>query len=310
MRWRRNVVISAGALAGAYFGFSALMARGLTRVQRVRPQDTPESVGLEYESVEFPSRNDGLSLAGWLIPPRVDGVQQFPRDFGESRWLAIVHGHSSNRAGPATGTLGLMRGLIDHGYGVLAFDLRGCGDSEGTTSSVGYFEQMDLLGALDFLVSRGADRRRLGVLGVSLGAVVALLVCAWPGTAAAVVADSAFADLQMIMAEGASGRRRALAVFAPGVRWMSRILYGIDVAAVSPAGAMAGSDTRALIIHGERDEKVPAFHATILARAGSIPARDVWIAPASGHAAAYRTHPEEYVARVTAFFGETLGASS
>ena len=307
MRWRRNVVISAGALAGAYFGFSALMARGLTRVQRVRPQDTPESVGLEYESVEFPSRNDGLSLAGWLIPPRVDGVQQFPRDFGESRWLAIVHGHSSNRAGPATGTLGLMRGLIDHGYGVLAFDLRGCGDSEGTTSSVGYFEQMDLLGALDFLVSRGADRRRLGVLGVSLGAVVALLVCAWPGTAAAVVADSAFADLQMIMAEGASGRRRTLRLFGPGVRWMSRLLYGIDVAGVSPASALAGSDTRAFIIHGERDQRVPPFHATLLARAGSLPARDVWIVPGSGHADAYRTHREEYVARVTAFFDAALG---
>ena len=307
MRWRWNLAISAGALAGTYVGFSALMARGLTRVERVSPQDTPESVGLEYEPVAFPSRDDGLMLAGWLIPPRLDGVQRLPRDLGGSRWLAMAHGHSSNRAGAPTGALGLMRDLCDRGYGILAFDLRGCGDSEGMTSSAGYFEQSDLLGALDFLVNRGADRRRLGVIGVSLGAVVALLVCAWPGTAAAVVADSAFADLQMIMAEGASGRRRTLRLFGPGVRWMSRLLYGIDVAGVSPTGALASSDTRAFIIHGERDQRVPPFHATLLARAGSLPARDVWIVPGSGHADAYRTHREEYVARVTAFFDAALG---
>jgi len=307
MRWRRNLAISAGALAGTYLGFSALMARGLTRVERVPPQDTPDSVGLDYEPVAFPSRDDRLMLAGWLIPPRLDGVQRFPRDFGRSRWLTIAHGHSSNRAGAPTGALGLMRDLSDRGYGVLAFDLRGCGDSEGMTSSAGYFEQRDLLGALDFLVSRGADRRRLGVIGVSLGAAVALLVCAWPGTAAAVVADSAFADLQMIMAEGASRRRRALKLFSPGVRWMSRLLYGIDVAGISRAGALAGSDIRAFIIHGERDETVPAFHATVLARAGSLPERDVWIVPGTGHASAYRTHREEYVARVTAFFDAALG---
>jgi len=307
MRWRRNFAVAMGALAGTYLGFSALLARGLTRIERVSPQDTPESVGLEYESIAFPSRDDGLLLTGWLIPPRIRGGQRLPRDFRRSRWVTLVHGHSSNRAGTPSGALGLMRDLVGHGYGVLAFDLRGCGDSEGAVSSVGYFEQRDLLGALDYLVSRGADRRRLGVLGVSLGAVVALLVCTQPGTAAAVVADSAFADLQMIMAEGASGRRRPLRLFAPGVRWMSRLLYGIDVAAVSPVGALAGSDTRALIIHGERDERVPVFHATILARAGSLRERDVWVVPGARHADAYRTHREEYVARVTAFFDAALG---
>ncbi|MBM3958071.1 MAG: hypothetical protein FJ313_08485, partial [Gemmatimonadetes bacterium] len=126
---RRNLAISAGALTGAYLGFSALMARGLTRVERVPAQDTPASVGLPYESVAFPSRVDGLALAGWLIPPRVGGARRFPSDFGRSRWVTLVHGHSSNRAGAPTGALGLMRGLSDRGYGVLAFDLRGCGDS-------------------------------------------------------------------------------------------------------------------------------------------------------------------------------------
>ena len=87
---------------------------------------------------------------------------------------------------------------------------------------------------------------------------------------------------------------------------MSNILYGIDIASVSPAGALAGADTRALVIHGELDEKVPPFHAAILARAGSVPGSNVWIAAGSGHAEAYRTHPEEYVARVTAFFDENL----
>jgi len=309
MRWRRNLVITAGALAGAYFGVSALMARGLTRSERVRAGDTPGSVGLEYESVVFPSRDDGLRLAGWLIPPSLEGLQRFPRDFQEFRrwrWLVMVHGHSSNRAGAATGALGLMRDLSERGYGILAFDLRNCGDSEGRISSAGFFEQRDLLGALDCLVGRGADRRRIGVIGVSLGGVVALTVCSWPGTASAVVSDSAFADLEMITAQGASDRHRLLRIFGPGMRWMSRLLYGIDISAVSPAQALAGSETRVLIIHGEQDRTVPASHARVLARAASLSERDLWIVPGCAHANAYRTRAEEYVDRVAHFFDGAL----
>ncbi len=231
-----------------------------------------------------------------------------------ARWIVMVHGFGTNRTNPAASALGLVRDLACRGFGILMFDLRACGESGGERSSVGYFERLDLLGALDFLVSMGVDRTRIGVHGVSLGAAVALMACANPGTAAAVVADSSFADLSFRMREGMTGGRRFLGLFMPGMLLAARYLFGLDVKEVSPARDIASSDTPALIVHGEDDTMVPVRHARILGRAvGADPdsptgRSGVWIVPGAGHVQGYRMRRTEYVDRVAGFFDRHLAS--
>ena len=229
------------------------------------------------------------------------------------RWVVLVHGFGANRGDPTTGLLGLARDLRERNFGLLLFDMRSSGDSAGERNSAGFYERLDLLGALDYLADRGADRQRIGVLGHSMGGAVALMACSVPGNAAAVVADSSFADLWLMIRRAQKGLGRALKIVNPGMNAMARLLYGVEISEVSPAKSLAMSESPTLIIHGDEDQIVPSAHAKLLAKAAGSDSGEfdgssdrLWIVPGAGHLEAYRTARDEYVERVSAFFDRHL----
>lgn len=303
MSWTRTLGVSLGAAAGSYVAISALMARGLTRAERRPLLDSPASVGLEYTDITFRSAGDRLTLSGWLVRPgRTVPDTAIP-------WVVMVHGNGAHRADPETGALALMRDLARAGYGVFLFDLRGCGISPAQPASAGYHEQRDLLGALHYLEALGVQQKNIAVLGFSLGAAVALLVCAGGNGAAAVIADSPFADLELRVRQGMVGNFMPLKVFEPGMRLMARLLYGIDIRSVSPMRALANTDLPVLLIHGELDEMVPMVHFRLLSRSVESGAGETWLVDGAGHAEAYRRNPEEYSSRVIEFLSKNLDAA-
>ena len=84
--------------------------------------------------------------------------------------------------------------LHARGFAVLMIDLRKHGESGGDHFTFGAKERWDVLAAVDWLQKRGF---KVGVLGVSLGAVSAAGAAADPEGGAnirALVLDSAFAD--------------------------------------------------------------------------------------------------------------------
>jgi dipeptidyl aminopeptidase/acylaminoacyl peptidase len=60
-----------------------------------------------------------------------------------------------------------------------------------------------------------------------------------------------------------------------------------------------------LIIHGMEDRQVPAGHARQLYAAAGEP-KELWIVPGAGHTGSLAQAPEEYAARVVAFFDRWL----
>jgi len=59
-----------------------------------------------------------------------------------------------------------------------------------------------------------------------------------------------------------------------------------------------------LFINGNCDKAVPPDDAIALHKASGNSLDDLWIAESAGHSLVYRTNPEEYVDRVTAFFSK------
>ena len=316
MGWINRAAIVAGAMTSAYLGASAALALRMSRRARRMPiHDDPSSVGLPFMEISFNSRRDLVDpehlLKGWLVLPKGVGVTPVARD---TRWLVIVHGDGANRADPQAGAMGLAKAMWDLGYGVLMFDMRGCGESDDADFTGGWTERLDVLGALDYLVWLGADRTRIGVLGFSLGGVAATLACSNPGVAGAVISDSAFSDFWSIIKVRTGMRAAVVELVRPGLDLMLQMLVGYRLGEVSPVQHVSECDTPMLVIHGAQDDMVPVTHARRLARARGLSQSDIdagdceelWIAPDAGHVQAFRTHPKGYVDRVANFLDRHL----
>ena len=313
--FNRAAIVTA-AMASAYLGASVAFALRLSRRPRRAPlRDDPSSVGLPYMEVSFNSRRDYADpeheLMGWLVLP--PGSETTPVD-RDSRWLVMVHGDESNRSDPQAGAMGLAKAMWEQGYGVLMFDLRGCGQSADGDFTGGWTERLDVLGALDYLVGLGADRTRIGVLGFSLGGVAASLACANPGVAGAVIADSAYSDFWSIVKHRSGMKAWVAELMRPGMDLMLQMLVGYRLGEVSPEQHVSEFDTPMFVIHGALDDYVPVVHAERLAKALGISQSEIdggdcerlWIAPDAGHAQAFRTDPSGYVTRVTGFLDRHL----
>ncbi len=59
--------------------------------------------------------------------------------------------------------------LIEHGYGVLLYDARGHGASEGRSMEYGWNTALDVSTAVDFVLARSSVTRGVSVLGLSMG---------------------------------------------------------------------------------------------------------------------------------------------
>ena len=113
--------------------------------------------------------------------------------------MLVPHGGGSDR----TGSIAHASMLARHGYGVLLYDARGRGESEGSPNGYGWDWGKDVAGALDFLAARDdVEPGRIGALGLSTGADVLIEVAAERDDLHALVADGAaagsFADWQRL----------------------------------------------------------------------------------------------------------------
>jgi pimeloyl-ACP methyl ester carboxylesterase len=247
------------------------------------------------EEVYFPSR-DGLRLHGLYLTGRAGRPV-----------LLLCHGYYRS----LTETLPLGCELNRLGYHVLLFDFRGCGLSAGRFTTLGLRETADVLGAVDYLSQR-LGGRPLGVLGLSMGAAAALRAAAGCPAITAVVADSAYADLKdTVRHKTREVLRLPLLV---GLGWTSiRIgewLSGGDLAAVRAVDAVGLLSPRPLLlIHGERDDYLPADNAQRLFEAAREP-KELWLVPGSGHAMARLDHHAEYVRKVHTFFDKWLSTGA
>src|SRR5947207_4518882 len=159
-----------------YVGLSLYISTQLAYVPQTSLYATPAKFGMQFRYVTFPSRVDQVQLKGWFIPGVLPNGKQTAQ-----RTIIIVHGNRTNRADKNAGLLQLSVDFAQHGFAVLAFDMRGTGESPPEPLSLGYFEQRDVLGAVDFLKSGPMPypdlgrTRIIGGWGVSMGAATLMM---------------------------------------------------------------------------------------------------------------------------------------
>jgi dipeptidyl aminopeptidase/acylaminoacyl peptidase len=137
-------------------------------------------------AVQFDS--GGFKLAGLLhVPPDLAAGQRRAA-------VVVLHGFGSNKDGGIS--MAASQLFASLGYITLRFDMRGCGQSQGPRGKVICLEQVaDTQAALDFLQSRPeVDASRMGVMGHSFGAAVAVYTAGVDQRVAACISTGGWGD--------------------------------------------------------------------------------------------------------------------
>lgn len=114
------------------------------------------------KSIEF--KVDNETLRGTIFVPRGKGL--FPG-------VIFFHGSGSKRER----YLPIAKELAENGILTLAFDFRGCGESDGKFEDQTHRNAVeDAEAGLDFLLHQNVDRKRIGVCGASFGGYLAAFI--------------------------------------------------------------------------------------------------------------------------------------
>lgn len=289
------LLILAGALLLALMSLALVVWYGVDAVTRrptPDPPATPADFNLPFEDATFTTR-DHITLRGYWMPPRDPA----------SAAVVVCPG----REGSLDSDLPYAVPLWTAGYGVLIFDWRAHGRSDGRVVTLGVRERDDLRAALDWLAARGVQR--IGLLGLSMGGAAAIGVAADDERVAAVVTDSAFAQVDTVIVGGLRERyvRNRLArplawLVLLGMGWQA----GSSMSSADPLRVVSRVAPRALLlIHGARDPYVPMDSIFRLYRTAGAP-KELWVVPEAAHREAATLRPQEYWARALAFFAAWL----
>ena len=191
-RYSRRLLVTAAVL---FATVAALIPVTVSYVvtHAARDHVPAADLGAPYEQVEFRT-SDGLLLKGWYIRSQNGAaVISFPGRASSQKRAKL---------------------LARHGYGVLLFDRRGEGESEGDPNLFGWQGERDVHAAVAFLQSRpDVDPERIGGIGLSVGGEM-MIEAAAESTA-----------LKAIVSEGASGRSVHDEVANPGGAWQELDRY-------------------------------------------------------------------------------------
>jgi len=241
---------------------------------------------LNFREVTFPSR-DELTIFGRFLPGRNRAA------------ILLLHG----LGGTGADMLFQAEFLASAGYGIFLIDLRAHGSSDGDTSTFGLREGDDVVAAVNYLLTRvDVDGRKIGALGISLGAQAALRGALRTDKIQALVLEG----LGPAVLEDHGGRPRSLQRL---INYPSNWLYyrayefmirGRDTGVLNVVGQIAPRPVL-FIANGAGD----IYFSRLFYQAAGEP-KELWELPGGDHGAAYLKESQEYVRRVTRFLDEAL----
>lgn len=245
----------------------------------------PERTGISGLHLVSFSSPGSQHIAAWYAPSR------------NRAGIVLIHGTEADRSA----LLHETRALAAAGFGVLALDVPGQGESEGKTTW-GIAERQAITSAGAWLSQQpDVDSDRIGALGMSMGAYV--------------LTQAAKTDLRLralILAGCPTDVVEQTKVAFSKWGWFSEIpaylaLHDsgmpLDMRPKNIVGAIAPRPV--FLIGGELDGNVPAYMARQLYAAAGDP-KELWIVPGAHHADYGLIAPKQYDARIVDFFTRNL----
>ena len=276
--------MTAGAAAGTYVGSRAYRfeSRMFSPSRGAMPKPAELAAAADV-SIPTP---DGLMVRGWFVPSH------------NGRAVVLVHGSSGTRADVTREAGALVRA----GYGVLALDMPGHGESDGKVTW-GLADQAAVSAGVDFLAAQpSVDPDAIGAYGFSFGSAVVALAAARDSRIRAVALAGAFSSGEE-QVENEVGQWGPLSRI-PGLFAAER--GGLAIDHLRTTDAIKGLGNRpVLFVAGDKDVAVPLWMTESLYARVTGP-KELLVVPGAQHGGYAPSGGAQYLGQLTDFFDRTL----
>jgi uncharacterized protein len=261
---------------------SAIELNDALHPPRTIPQGrTLRKYKIDYRSVDL-TTEDGIRLSAWYTPPQNGAV------------ILLAHGYGNKRPEWVYALLARKK------YGILAWDARAHGESEGSISTIGYLEVLDAKAALEYALAQPGVEH-IGAWGGSMGGATIIRAAAEFPEMEAVFIDSSFTSL-----DEEFDYLVPYPVINPVARFIVAAGTGFRLDNVSPLNDIARIRPRPVyIVQGMADTVAPPDSGEKLFNAAGEP-RFLWQQENVPHLSMYLDNPRRYQRRLLDFFDEWL----
>jgi len=245
------------------------------------PGNTLRKFNISYQSLDLITE-DGVRLSAWYTPPRKGVVILLAHGYGDNRpeWIHAI--------------------LAKKGYGIMSWDARAHGESDGEISTIGYLEVLDVKAALDYVLAQPGVEH-VGAWGGSMGGATLIRAAATFPEIEALFIDSSFASL-----DDEFDFLVPYPIVNPLAKYIAQIETGVNINEINPLKDIALISPRPVyIVHGTGDTVAPPDAGQKLYDAAGEP-RYLWEAENVRHLMIYLDNPGRYQRRLLGFFDEWL----
>jgi hypothetical protein len=253
--------------------------------------DIPPDLPFQVEAVTFPG-GSGLKMAGWYVPARNGAT------------IILLHGYGGNR----TAMIWHAGILVKAGYGVLMYDERASGESEGDHRSYGWEDPADVGGALAYLNDR-AGTGEIGIAGCSIGGQIALQGAAYYPQIRAAWADGT----STINSRDIPVPFNWASTLAIPSNWMmdwmmsGRIHRPVPPAMIDIIGTIEPRPVMLVAGGTPHPNYGPESRLTEFMARHAGAHTELWVIPEAKHCDGPIKRPEEYPAKMVEFFDKAFG---
>ncbi|WP_028612444.1 alpha/beta hydrolase [Paenibacillus harenae] len=258
------------------------------------------AIGVDYEDVIFPSKSGDTTVSGWFIPADAGTSQPAA---GSARTVVFSHGYGANREEAWVPMYELSKMLHGLNYNILLFDYGYASKQYKAPATGGLEEAQQLLAAVDYAKSRGAED--IVVWGFSMGAGTALQAALQTDEIDAMILDSLFIPSPEALFDNLNQFIQLPRFSLPLIQSLIPLWTGKGFGSI-PADEVISNvyDIPMFVMHGTKDVKAPYQTAEAVADGqGNILSR-MWIVEEGEHEMLFRAHPGEYIQRAAVFLSQ------
>lgn len=238
-----------------------------------------------------------------------DGLELYARILRQetktNKLAIVVHGFMNNYKDMQT----YAKYFYDNGYNVLTVDNRAHGLSGGEYVGMGWFDRLDIVKWIDYVIQKFGKRVQIVLFGISMGGATVLMTSGeeLPPNVKCIISDSAYDNVYNIFHHVMKNELKLPAFSLIRIlEGYNKMYFGESIKEHDTISQVKKSKTPILIIHGKADNFVPVEMAYKIYDAILPELRDILIVPHAWHGEAQAKNTKQYNEKLEQWLGKYI----